>query len=166
MQFLQSRSYANFKTISGYASVFNITDEHNDMIIPGAFTASLNANRKLVFLWQHMVDKPIGVVEHIQEDQHGLYIQAKILTDVRCGQEAVSLIEAKAIYGLSIGFNPTSYWMSDAGIRIIEEVDLWEVSLVTFPANRSSVVTELKCHDILLSQIDKYLDEALAILSS
>jgi HK97 family phage prohead protease len=151
--------------ISGYASVFNITDEHNDMITPGAFTTTLSTNRKPVFLWQHMVDKPIGVVEYIQEDRHGLYIQAKILTNVRCGQEAVSLIEANAIYGLSIGFNPTSYWISDSGIRIIEEVDLWEVSLVTFPANSSSVVTELKGQDIQLSQIDKYLDEAIAILS-
>ena len=53
---------------------FNITDEHNDMILPGAFAASLSAKRKVVFLWQHMVDKPIGVVEQIQEDEHGVYI--------------------------------------------------------------------------------------------
>ena len=165
MQSLQSKSYDNFKIISGYASVFNITDEHNDMIIPGAFAASLSANRKIVFLWQRMVDKPIGVVEQIQEDEYGLYIQAKILTDVRCGQEALSLIESKAIYGLSIGFNPTSYYISDIGSRIIKEVDLWEISLVSFPANRFAGVTGLKLHDKLLSHIDKSLNEAITALS-
>lgn len=165
MQSLQLKSHDNFRTISGYASVFNTTDEHNDMVMPGAFANSLNENRKVVFLWQHMVDKPIGVIEQIQEDNHGLYIQAKILTDVKCGQEAVSLIESKAICGLSIGFNPIEYYINDAGIRVIEEVDLWEISLVTFPANRFAGVTGLKLHDRLLSRINKSLDEALAALS-
>lgn len=165
MQILQSNNYGNFKVISGYASTFNVTDEHNDMIAPGAFAGSLRDQRKIVFLWQHMVEKPIGVVEQIYEDNHGLYIQAKILTDIKCGQEAVSLVESNVVCGLSIGFNPKSYYIDDSGVRVIEEVDLWEVSLVTFPANRFAGVTEIKFQDKELSRANKSIDQALAALT-
>ncbi len=165
MQILQSKSHGNFRVICGYASIFNITDEHNDMIAPGAFTSSLRDQRKIVFLWQHMVDKPIGVVEQIHEDNHGLYIQAKILTDVKCGQEAVSLIESNVVCGLSIGFNPKSYYIDDSGVRVIEDVDLWEISLVTFPANRFAGVTGIKFQDRELSRVNKSIDQALAALT-
>lgn len=127
--------------ISGYASVFNIIDEHNDLIKPGSFK-KLN-NKKIKLLWQHKAEDPIGIIEDIYEDKYGLYFKAKLLLDLPQAKTAYNLIKAKAISGVSIGFKPLNYH-NEKDIRIIDDIDLWEISLVTFPANMEANILEIK----------------------
>ena len=127
--------------IAGYASVFNIVDQHNDLIKPGAFK-SLD-KQKIKFLWQHKAEEPIGVIEEIMENEHGLYFKAQLLLDLPQAKSAYNLIKAKAISGVSIGFQ-SAKTHQEGEVRVIESVDLWEISLVTFPANRRANITEIK----------------------
>ena len=81
--------------IAGYASVFNTIDQHNDLIKPGAFK-QLDRD-KIKLLWQHKAEEPIGVIEEIIEDQHGLYFKARLLLDLPQGRSAYNLIKAKIL---------------------------------------------------------------------
>ena len=127
--------------IAGYASVFNLVDQHNDLIKPGAFK-KLKA-KKIKLLWQHKAEDPIGVIEEIYEDQHGLYFKAKLLLELPKAKLAYNLIKAEAISGVSIGFRVLNSYHKDE-VRIIEDIDLWEISLVTFPANMEANILEIK----------------------
>jgi HK97 family phage prohead protease len=132
--------------IKGYGSVFDNIDSDNDRIIKGAFTNSIkqhNQNNKIKLLWQHHIHEPIGTITHLSEDDHGLYIEAKLLLGIARANEAYKLVKSGAIKGLSIGFRvEESFYENDQ--RVITEVDLWEVSLVTFPANELALVTSTK----------------------
>lgn len=136
-------------TFSGYGSVFNNKDFWDDIVLPGAFTKSL-AQKMPVMLWQHNSDEPIGIWTALTEDEKGLYVEGKLLiNDVTRAKEAHALLTAKAISGLSIGYRATSWeWQKDAAtndsVRLLKEVDLWEISLVTFPANESARVGDVK----------------------
>ena len=127
--------------IAGYASVFNVVDQHNDLIKPGSFK-QLN-KQKIKLLWQHKTDEPIGIIEEIKEDNYGLYFKAKLLLAVPQAKAAYQLVKSKAISGVSIGFK-TKIFQYQQDIRVIEEIDLWEISLVTFPANIEANLTEVK----------------------
>jgi HK97 family phage major capsid protein/HK97 family phage prohead protease len=127
--------------ISGYASVFEVVDQHNDLINHGAFNKIVPEKVKL--LWQHKQEEPIGIVEEIYEDDYGLYFRAKLLLDLPQAKSAYNLVKSKAISGVSIGFKPLKYHYKQ-DIRIIENIDLWEISLVTFPANVDANILEVK----------------------
>ena len=136
---------------SGYASIFDYVDSHNDVIKKGAFERTLKANnsgRLIKLLWQHDADKPIGVFTRMQEDDKGLYVEGKLLLDLQQAREALSLIQSEAINGLSIGFKVRkSAKDQESGVRYIYNIDLFEVSLVTFPANDKAVVGVVKLQD-------------------
>lgn len=124
--------------INGYASVFNNVDTQNDIILPGAFVSSVIAHlagKTIPLLWQHKQDVPIGKIESMYEDDVGLYIKGIIAEDISSGKEAMSLVEADIISGLSIGFIPLLWSYDENEVRRLEEIDLLEISLVTFPAN-------------------------------
>ena len=104
--------------IYGYASIFNIKDQHNDLITEGSFKNLIN--NKIKFLWQHKPEEPIGLIEEIKEDKYGLYFKAKLLLDLPQARAAYSLLKAKAISGVSIGFKPIKFHYK-GDIRIIEE---------------------------------------------
>lgn len=120
--------------IEGYAAVFGIVDNGMDMIEPGAFKGSLG-KRKVKMLWQHDPSQPIGVWDEMAEDDHGLKVKGRILKDVRRGAEAIALYRAGAIEGLSIGYKTITADRAgeDGAVRVLKEVDLWEISTVTFP---------------------------------
>lgn len=120
-------------TIEGYASVFGSLDQGGDAVLAGAFKASLAAGRKVRMLWQHDPAQPIGVWDDVREDQKGLWVRGRILTDVAKGREAAALVAAGAIDGLSIGYRTKRSERDGKGRRLLAEVELWEVSLVTFP---------------------------------
>lgn len=136
---------------SGYASVFNIKDNYRDIILPNAFRKTLqnrNIKSDIKLLWQHSSEEPIGYFESMREDNVGLLVEGKILLDVEKGREAYSLIKSGAISGLSIGYNVVKAdFDKKSGIRVISEIDLWEVSVVTFPANRHSKIIYCKNYD-------------------
>ena len=124
--------------VRGYASLFGEADQGGDVVVPGAFQASLArlaaSGRKVKFLWQHDPARPIGVWQEVREDARGLNVVGEILAGVAQGSEALALMQAGAIDGLSIGYRTLRAEASrETGGRRLLEIDLWEVSLVTFP---------------------------------
>lgn len=123
--------------ITGYASLFGKRDQGGDTVQSGAYKASLarlaQKGRRVKMLWQHDPQQPIGVWDEVREDATGLWVKGRILTDVEKGREAAALIEAGAIDGLSIGYRTVKATKHDGGGRLLSELELWEVSLVTFP---------------------------------
>jgi len=134
-------------TFTGYASLFGKADLGRDVVMPGAFAASLRkrgpAGVKMLF--QHDPNQPIGVWLAIREDAEGLYVKGKLTTEVERAREVLSLMRAGALDGLSIGYR-TVRGRTDAktGIRSLIEVDLWEISVVTFPLLPDARVSAVK----------------------
>jgi hypothetical protein len=125
------------RVIEGYASVFNRRDQGGDVVLPGAYADSLKAmakaGRRVKMLWQHDPAQPIGIWDEVKEDANGLWVKGRLLPDVAKGREAVALLEAGAIDGLSIGYRTVKAERDGKGQRLLSELELWEVSLVTFP---------------------------------
>ena len=123
--------------IEGYASYFGKADQGGDIVAAGAYATSLaqlsSRGGKIRMLWQHDPTQPIGIWDEVREDGKGLWVSGRILTDVAKGREAVALIEAGAIDGLSIGYRTVKATKNGKGQRLLSELELWEVSLVTFP---------------------------------
>ena len=123
--------------IEGYASYFGVRDQGGDVVQPGAYGKSLGAlkakGRTVKMLWQHDPGEVIGVWDEIREDARGLYVKGRIFTEVTRGREAAELIGRGAIDGLSIGYRTVKARKGSGGERLLDELDLWEVSLVTFP---------------------------------
>ncbi|SHH27997.1 HK97 family phage prohead protease [Marivita hallyeonensis] len=123
--------------IEGYASRFGQCDQGNDVVSAGAYAASLKqmacGGRAVKMLWQHDPAQPIGVWDEVREDETGLYVKGRILDSVEKGREAAALVAAGAIDGLSIGYRTKAATKDKQGRRVLTELELWEVSLVTFP---------------------------------
>lgn len=135
--------------IEGYGSVFGVRDAYSDIVAAGAFKASLSAHKSAgtmpALLWQHRSDEPIGVWKSMDEDERGLAVRGQLAMDTVRGREAHALLKMGALNGLSIGFY-SKQWKYDTeqDVRTLTEVDLWETSLVTFPANTAARVTAVK----------------------
>lgn len=145
---LEIKELSDDGSFSGYGSVFGNVDYYGDVVEAGAFTKTLAAKMPAM-LWQHDSAEPIGVWTKIAEDEKGLYMEGRLLTGkVSRASEAHELLKAGAVKGLSIGYMPKVWeWLKDNNgdsIRHLKEIDLWEVSLVTFPANEAAVVTSVK----------------------
>ncbi|MCC6946935.1 MAG: HK97 family phage prohead protease [Bradyrhizobiaceae bacterium] len=134
-------------TFSGYASRFNVVDLGRDLVLPGAFAESLarRGPRGIKMLFQHDPAEPIGVWLEVREDAHGLFARGRILPEVERGREVLALMRAGALDGLSIGFR-TVEGRSDpkSGVRRLSRVDLWEISVVTFPMLPEARVSAVK----------------------
>lgn len=128
----------------GYASVFRNVDSYRDVIEPGAFSKTIQENKRIKVLWQHDPMQPIGRPTQMLEDNHGLYVKAKI-SDTTLGREAIQLMKDGVVDELSIGFNTIKEdWDKEAQVRRIKEVKLWEFSPVTFAANDMANITGVK----------------------
>ena len=125
------------RVVSGYASLFGLRDQGGDTVMKGAYAISLKAmqaaGRQVKMLWQHDPTQPIGVWDEVREDATGLFVKGRILTEVEKGREAAALLTAGAIDGLSIGYRTVKAERDGKGQRLLSELELWEVSLVTFP---------------------------------
>lgn len=131
-------------TFAGYGSVFGVVDSYQEIVAPGAFTESLQS-RMPSLLWQHRSGEPIGVWPSVKEDNIGLHVEGKLALKTARGAEAYELLKMGAISGLSIGFmTREDSYDKLTGIRTLKKVDLWEVSLVTFPANDSARISQVK----------------------
>jgi HK97 family phage prohead protease len=135
-------------TFEGYASVFDVVDLGFDVVAPGAFAKSLGSGRKVKMLWQHNQNDPIGVWDEVREDERGLYVKGRLLKEVNKGREAMALMRAGAIDSMSIGYR-TVEAMPEAGgrVRRLKEVDLFEISVVTFPMLPDAKITAVKNED-------------------
>lgn len=147
-------------TIEGYGSVFGLLDRGGDIVLPGAFKASLADWRKKKslppMLWQHDPWQPIGVWTEAAEDEKGLKLTGKLILDVSTAKDARALIAAGAVKGLSIGYRCQDHEIDrNTGVRKLKKVDLWEISLVTFPMLPEALVSSVKGVD------DRSLEKAL-----
>ena len=144
---LEIKSVLPDGTFEGYASLFNREDLGHDMILPGAFAESLKkrGTKGIKLLYQHDPAEPIGVWEKIGEDAKGLYARGRLLLAVSRAREVHALLKEGALDGLSIGFKAiTARRESKTGIRRIAKVDLWEISVVTFPMLPDARIAALK----------------------
>jgi HK97 family phage prohead protease len=128
--------------VEGYGSVFGNRDSYGDIVEPGAFAATIR-NRKPKMLWQHNMADVIGVWDEVREDERGLYVKGRLLKEVQKAREAEALLRAGAIDGLSIGFRTVKDEIEGA-VRKLKEIDLYEVSFVTMPANAEATVTNIR----------------------
>lgn len=151
-------------TFEGYGSVFNVKDSYDDIVVKGAFADSLmmhGAKGSMpALLWQHDSDEPIGVYTEMREDDTGLYVKGQLALKTQRGAEAYELLKMKAISGMSIGYvTREDSFDRVTGINTLKKLDLWEVSLVTFPANTEARVSGVKSIDDLKSA-EQYLRDA------
>lgn len=136
-------------SFTGYLAVFGNVDSYGDVIKPGAFSKSLGDFRKkkrsIPILWQHNPDKPIGGFTTATEDDNGLLVDGKLLVGkVQQASEAHALLDARVISGMSIGFETIRDKPRPEGGRELLQVNLWEGSIVTFPANELARVDAIK----------------------
>jgi HK97 family phage prohead protease len=121
---------------AGYASAFGLVDESGDVVMPGAFARSLGKRGTpgVRMLFQHDPKEPIGVWEAIREDGFGLWVEGRLVPGVPRADALRRLIETRAIDGLSIGFRTVRATREGkGGQRRLWQIDLWEISIVTFP---------------------------------
>lgn len=133
----EALSLAPDGTVSGYASLFGIADQGGDIVQKGAYAGALSRlqgeGRAVRMLWQHDPAQPIGIWDELREDGRGLFVKGRLLSEVQKGAEAAALVAAGAIDGLSIGYRTLRAEKNAKGQRLLHELELWEVSLVTFP---------------------------------
>lgn len=147
---LNIKSVKDSGEFSGYGSIFGNTDSYGDVVNKGAFDASLKSwskkSRLPALLWQHQMDEPIGIYTRMEEDEKGLYVEGKLLiNEDPLAKRAHAHLKAGSLSGMSIGFVTTDEdYDVDTGINNIKAVNLWEVSLVTFPANDDARISAVK----------------------
>ncbi len=148
----------NGTRIEGYASLFDRADNGGDVVSKGAYARCLaelaRSGRTIKMLWQHEPREPIGVWDEVVEDDVGLYVRGRLLAEIARAREAAALIEAGAIDGLSIGYRTRRSIRDRNGRRCLSELELWEVSLVTFPMladARVDAKREDALHDLALA---------------
>jgi HK97 family phage prohead protease len=133
--------------IEGYASLFGEVDQARDMVMPGAFAASLKQRgvRRVPMLFQHDPSEPIGVWLELREDLHGLYARGRLIPEVKRARELLALLKSGAADGLSIGFRTVKGRVDPKSrIRKLDAIDLWEISIVTFPLLAGARVRAVK----------------------
>ncbi len=162
------KEYGEFE---GYASVFENTDLGNDVIKTGAFRKSIRRRGKkgVKLLYQHKSDMPIGVFDSIKEDDNGLYVKGRLALKSTAGRDAYELLKMGALDGMSIGFraNPESVtYDKRSRKRMIGEVDLMEISLVTFPMNPKATVMSVKGEVVSIREWENGMRDAFNLSRS
>lgn len=152
---LKADAIASDGTIEGYGSIFGNVDGGGDIVLPGAFSASLTkpGRMKVAMLHEHDSRYPLGIWDELREDNRGLKVKGRIL-DTEKGVDTLKLLRAGMEYGLSIGYQCKRHEVDETvkdewgwPIRKIIEADLWEVSLVVFPMNDAARVESVKNAD-------------------
>lgn len=137
-------------TFSGYASLFGVEDLSHDIVEKGAFLASLSRRGPsgVKMLYQHDPAEPIGRWTDIRETSKGLKVTGQLMTNLARGREVLHMMREGILDGLSIGFRTVKARKDrKSGIRRLVEVDLWEISIVTFPMQPDARVAHVKSRD-------------------
>ena len=130
--------------VSGYGSIFGNIDSDNDIIQKGAYTRTIKNNgNRVKYLYQHDISKPIGKMRELYEDEKGLGFVAEI-PKTTFGTEVLELMKYNVIEENSVGILPIKKEFNDDGVRMIEEVKLFEISAVTLASNDQAKIMEVK----------------------
>lgn len=154
--------------ISGYASLFGRVDMAGDRVERGAFARTLNRRGAagVRMLWQHDPGEPIGVWTKLVETREGLWAEGRLNAETRRGRDAIALMAQGAIDGLSIGFRARGAERASGpgGLRRrLLDIDLWEISLVTFPMQDAARVEATRA--VPRELFDRFADAARRILA-
>lgn len=147
---LEVKSVNDAGEFEGYGSVFGVKDSYGDIVVPGAFAKSLSdwskKERLPAMLWQHKMSEPIGVYSEMREDDRGLYVKGRLLIEGDpLAVRAHTHMKAGSLTGLSIGYILNEWeYNKDKDAWLLKEIDLWEVSPVTFPANDEARIEDVK----------------------
>lgn len=151
-------------TFEGYASTFGNEDTYGDTIMPGAFKAALAQHKKdgrnVKMLWQHKRDTPIGIFTNAAEDSKGLHVKGEFTKNVKQSDETHALMKHGAIDSMSIGGYVTKeMYDNKTGKSELHEIDLQEISPVTFPANKEARINTVKSIESfgMLSELETHL---------
>lgn len=136
-------------TIVGYASVFGLKDLQGDIVPRGAFMRSLRgwkAVRQMpAMLWQHLPKSPCGAWSDLHEDAIGLLARGQLDLKSRAGMAAWRAVKSGRVNGLSIGYLVVrSHDDAARKARVLDEIRLEEISLVTLPANPAARISSFK----------------------
>ena len=132
--------------IEGYASVFGELDRNGDIVERGAFKKAIkefSAGKKPKLLWQHDTTEPIGIIDELFEDNHGLFVKAHLLMELPKAKEAYLLLKNKALDNFSIGYRIRNHFIKN-NQKHLTDIELLEISIVTFPACESATIDEVK----------------------
>ena len=146
----------------GYASVFGNKDLGNDVVVQGAFDKSLRNKdpKRVKMLFQHDTKTPIGIYTDIREDRKGLYVKGQLAMNTQKGREVYELMKMGAIDGLSVGYrvDAKGYSYDERGKkRLLKEVDLMEISAVTFPMNPRARIRSVKSEERTVRDWEAFL---------
>ena len=135
------------RQFEGYGAIFGNVDAGRDLVARGAFAVTLAQHRKdgtlpLMF-WMHRPDQIAGAWLQMKEDKRGLFVKGE-LADTPLGNEIRTLLQMKAVRGLSIGYRTIDADYNEDGIRILKEVQLMEVSIVSLAMNPIARVESVK----------------------
>lgn len=134
----------------GLASTFDNIDLDGDIIVANAFTESLQKRTPKLMLLHNLNSLPVGIVEEAKEINVGLFIRGAMpIADRRVREEIMPQMHIKSIDSMSIGFRILDSDIEERNgekVRVIKKVELFEISLVTFPANPQAQVTALKSY--------------------
>lgn len=145
----------------GYGSVFGVVDSYNDIVVKGAFEDSLKEYGMPKLLLQHSTWMVGGKWLEAREDEKGLWLKGQLNLEVQSAREVYALMKQGAINGLSIGYRTLEEEINRVtGENTIKKVRLYEVSIVTFPANEAATVTGVKSAPATVREFEKFLREA------
>jgi HK97 family phage prohead protease len=138
-------------TFTGHAAIFDEANSHNEIVKRGAFTRSIAdhaaRDRKPLMLWSHDPADIIGVWDSVREDSTGLAVSGRLILDSTRGRDTHALLKAGAVTGLSIGFRAKNATRNAKGVRVLNDVDLVEISLVGLPSAGNARVTSVRSVD-------------------
>lgn len=145
------------RTFEGHGAIFGNVDLGGDVVIKGAFEASLKAHKKSgtlpAMFWMHKMDQVPGVWTDMHEDSKGLYVKGE-LVDTALGNEVRTLLQKKAVRGLSIGYRVNDFGYDKDGVRVLKELDVHEISIVSLAMNPMAKVEAVKAR---LSDLGEYV---------
>ena len=149
--------------VKGYASVFGNVDSDGDIITKGAYQKTIKENGyRVKYLYQHDMDKPLGKMVHLEEDQNGLMFEARI-PKTQLGKDVIELMKAGVITENSVGILPIQKQMNENGYREINEVKLFEVSAVTLAANDAALILDVK-GNVDFDKVNKRYDRLATLI--
>jgi Escherichia/Staphylococcus phage prohead protease len=139
---LKIKSVDDTGSFTGLGAAYNNVDLGGDRILPGAFTRTLAAGKQFPLLWQHDPSNPIGTAK-VTDTPQGLQVEGTLLLQDPTAQKAYLFLKSGVIRGMSIGYETIQSSM-DGDTRVLKELRLWEISVVTFPMNTDATISSVK----------------------
>ena len=154
----------NLGIVKGYGSIFGNVDSDNDIIDKGAYRRTIKNNGKRVkYIYQHDITKPIGKMRELYEDDKGLGFVAEV-PKTTFGNEVLELMKYGVIDENSVGIMPVKKDFNDDGVRVIKEVKLFEISAVTLASNEEAKILEVKGESQKIDYYTKRFDNLIKVI--